>query len=81
MTRPLHIQGIVSPKTTEADHLRTMDEMMFVALPMPTVKALSDAASARNMTFAQVLAAAIDEFLKKTESRGVPSGPRMLTEG
>lgn len=66
---------------SEQDQLEMMGEMVMIGLPLPTVRALSDAAKARNMTLAQVLAQAISEYLKKTESRIPDSARRLLTEG
>lgn len=70
----------VEVKFTENQQIQAMGEMVMIALPMQTVRALSDAAAVRNLTFAQVLSHAINEYLKKTESRQ-HQGPRLLTEG
>jgi len=57
------IDEIRRPLTTE-EHLAGMNELMIVALPMPVVKLMQEAAQKRNMGLAEFLAAAIDNYLK-----------------
>ncbi len=66
---------------TDENHLQMMSEMVMIGLPLPTVKALSDAAAVRNLTLAQILSEAINDYLRKTESRIPSAGPKLLTEG
>jgi hypothetical protein len=50
------------------------DQVAFIALPLVTLKALSDAGAQRGMTVPQLLVAALDAFLRQ------PAGPQLLTE-
>lgn len=43
-------------------------EILLIAIPVPTYKAISDLAAKRGMTFGQFLAKAIDDYATKGES-------------
>ena len=45
------------------------EDIYFIAVPMPTVRALSDVAAKLNLGFAQLLAKALDEFLEKHKDK------------
>lgn len=59
---------------TEKQALAVLGEMVFLAVPMPLFNQLSDEAAKRNQTLAQLLSAALSEYLKKS------IGPQLLTE-
>jgi hypothetical protein len=50
------------------------ENLYFLAVPLETYQALSEAAAKRGMTLAQALSKAVNDFL------GAPEGPRVLTE-
>lgn len=50
------------------------DQVAFIALPLATFKALSEAGAQRGLTVPQLLVAALDAFLKQS------AGPQLLTE-
>lgn len=52
---------------TEADGRHAFEQMVFCALPAPLFKQLSEAASERRITLAQLLSTAVADYLKKTE--------------
>jgi len=49
-------------------------DMVLLFVPGETYRALSDAAKARNMTVAQLMANALDEYIKSTSDK------KLLTE-
>jgi len=53
--------------TSEDDAPPQAAPVYFLAVPELAYKALSDAAAKRNLSIAQMLSAAITDFLKKTE--------------
>ena len=61
MARPVPIP------TPEDDAPPQAAPVYFLAVPELAYKALSDAAAKRNLSIAQMLSAAITDFLKKTE--------------
>ena len=50
------------------------EPLTFVALPVSMYKTLSDAATARGMTFAQAFGKMVDDFLKTTPIEEVTDG-------
>ena len=50
------------------DQLKAMDELMMIALPMVTVRKLSDIAARHNKTLAQVFDESITSYLSRLES-------------
>jgi hypothetical protein len=58
------------------DDPKASGEMYFFAVPLATWRAISDAAMKRNMTSAQALSKAINDFLKDSQ---VPQ-PKLLVE-
>jgi hypothetical protein len=61
---------------SEADRL---PNVVMIGIPEPTYRAISDYASRQNMTVGQVISAAFDSVLRKTEDNQT-RGPRLLTE-
>jgi hypothetical protein len=54
-------------------------DIYLIAMPMTTYQQLSDLAAQRNLSFAQALGKAIEEFLGKPTEQA-PVGPRLLVE-
>jgi hypothetical protein len=59
---------------TQTQAISGLGELVFLAVPTPLFKELSDEAANRNLTLAQLLSAAVSEYLKK------PLAPQLLTE-
>ena len=62
---------------SEADRL---PNVVMIGIPEATYRAISDHAARQNITVGQVIAAAFDSVLRKTEDNQ-SRGPRLLTEG
>ena len=75
------LDAIERIKLSDEDAATVMDELMMVALPMPLVKVLSDEAAKRNLTFGQLLANAISDYVQKTEPADPKNDPRLPMEG
>lgn len=54
-------------------------DIYLVAMPLQTYQTISDVAAKRNMSFAQALGRAIEDFIGKTTEEA-PAGPRLLVE-
>jgi hypothetical protein len=51
-------------------------DLYLLAMPMTTMKLLTDVAAKRNMTFSQALSQALSDFVQQTDTEG----PKLLTE-
>lgn len=67
------VQEIKEPLNPETA-VSVFGDLLFLAMPGSTFRALSDEAAKRNMTLAQFIAAAVGDYIQK------PSGPSLLTE-
>jgi hypothetical protein len=78
-----NVVDAINSNPNDEDYLKFMGEIMMIGLPMPLVEQLSNAAKERNLTLAQLLSHALDDYVKKTKPKmeESTSGRRLLTEG
>ena len=53
-------------------------DLFMIAIPMPTYRVISDAATKQGMTFAQFLGMAVGAYIQKAESTSGSNGPKLL---